>query len=523
MKFNKTFFLIILLAVLLLFIRLGATTLFQIAEARNSEVPAEMLIRHDLITPYFNGELRTDKPPLHYYAMLLSYKLGAMNESSARFFSALCGLLVIAATWVFTRKYAGHAAAFWSSIILLSSIHTIIQFRLATPDPYLIACHVLSLYCFWEGYQNQRKYYLWTMYFLLGLAILAKGPVGLVLPALTILLFLLFEKKWSFKIFRELQLHWGFFIVAIIALPWFYLVHIKTGGLWTYGFFMQHNLDRFSNPVDGHKGPFPLTWLFVLLGLFPFSVFMFRAIIFSFKQRLNNNWLFFNLLAAVVIVATYSIASTKLINYTTPSYPFLAMITGTFIAHYLHTKNSLNKLWFEWVILVIFSIALPVVLFLWMISVPAFNNIAFESILVLVLPLSVLLGVYFNKNKKPIKAFSMIAIGAILMNIFFFSILYPTLDHQGSIYKMKNLVQSGRPIIAYHSFNEAFTFYYKKPIRVMNTASEVKMFLFNHPSTLVLERSDHAYLKDSLPEIQLKASAKDLFSSRYSYIYEMEQ
>lgn len=76
MPYTKAFFLIVVVSAILLFVKLGSITVFQIAEARNSEVPAEMQNRHDYTVPYFNGEWRTDKPPLHYYTILFSYYIG---------------------------------------------------------------------------------------------------------------------------------------------------------------------------------------------------------------------------------------------------------------------------------------------------------------------------------------------------------------------------------------------------------------------------------------------------------------
>lgn len=522
MQYSKSFFLIILIAAILLFVRLGATTVFQIAEARNSQVPAEMLDRHDYIVPYFNGELRTDKPPLHYYAMLLSYRLGGINETSARFFSALCGIAIIAAVWLFTNRYAGRETAWWSSLVLLSSIHTIFQLRLATPDPYLIACHVLSLFCFWEGYQNKRKVFLWLMYFLWGLAILAKGPVGLALPAITILLYLLFKKEWSIKTFWKLQPLWGIIIVSVVALPWFYLVHIKTNGAWTNGFFIRHNIDRFSKPLDGHKGPFVLTWLFVIMGLFPFSVFLVRAIGFAWKQRKHNNWLFFNLVAAAVIILAYSASATKLLNYTTPSYPFLAIIIGSFIFYHINQKQVNKKLWPEWIALAILTISLPPGIYFWMQSEKALNNIADLSILLLIFPVTVLFGFYYYKKLRIAKAFSMVAFGAIMAGAVFFSILFPALDAQGSVHQLKQLVKTERPIIAYRFFNEAYTFYHKQPIVIMNSAEAVADFFKKNPTALVLERSRQPNLKDSLPDLVIKATGKDLFSRQYTFVYELK-
>ena len=522
MQYSKAFFLIVLVSVVLLFIKLGSITVFQIAEARNSQVPAEMLDRHDYTVPYFNGELRTDKPPLHYYAILFSYYVGGVNETSARFFSALCGMLVIIATWLFANRYAGPGVAWWSSLVLLASVHTIFQFRLATPDPYLIACHVLSLFCFWEGYQKQRKLFLWLMYFLWGLAILAKGPVGIILPAITILLYLLFRKEWSIKTFLKLQPVWGIVIVAIIALPWFYLVHTETNGTWTQGFFIQHNFDRFREPLDGHKGPFVLPLLFVLMGLFPFSIFMIRAIWFAWKQRNQDNWLFFNLLAAAVIGFTYSVSATKLLNYTTPAYPFLAIIIGAFIFNHINGKIAIKKLWPEWIVLAALSIALTPGIYFWMQSEKALNNIAVLSIPLLIFPATVLWGIYYYKKLSINKAFSIVALGAIIANAFFFSVLFPALDAEGSVHQIKQLIGPGRPVIAYRFFNEAFTYYHKQRIVVMNSAEAVAGFLKNNPSALVLERASQPHLMDSLKGLVIKAGVKDLFSNQYSFVYELK-
>ncbi len=522
MHYSKSFFLVILITIVLLFVRLGAVTVFQIAEARNSEVPVEMKDRHDYTVPYFNGELRTDKPPLHYYAILFSYYIGGINETGARLFSVLCGILVIITTWLFANKYAGPGVAWWSSLVLLASVHTIFQFRLATPDPYLIACHVLSLFCFWEGYQKQRKFFLWLMYFLWGLAILAKGPVGIILPAITILLYLLFRKEWSIKTFWKLQPVWGLVIVAAIALPWFYMVHIKTNGAWTQGFFIQHNLGRFSEPMGGHKGPFVLTWLFLIMGLFPFSIFLIRAIGFAWKQRNQDNWLFFNLLAAAVIVFVYSLSATKLLNYTTPAYPFLAISIGSFIFNYINGKIPIKNLWPEWIILTVFSLTLPPGIYFWMQSEKALNNIAALSALLLIFPVTVLLGVCYYKKLSISKAFSIVAVGALIVNAVFFAVLFPALDTEGSVHQIKQLVGPGRPVIAYRFFNEAFTYYHKHRIVVMNSADSVARFLKNNPAALVLERASQPHLTDSLKGLVIKAGVKDLFSNQYSFVYELK-
>lgn len=520
---SKSFWLVILLAAFLLFIKLGATTVFQVAEARNSRVPAEMIERKDYIVPFFNGELRTDKPPLHYYAMLLAYRLGGINETSARFFSAVCGLFVIVATWLFAKRNAGTGVALWSCLVLLASVHGIFQFRLATPDPYLIACHVLSLFCFWEGFQNHKRSFFLLMYLFWGLAILAKGPVGLLLPAITIFLFLLFKKELSFNTIWKLQPLWGLIIVTAVALPWFYLVHVKTGGIWTQGFFIEHNIGRFSSPVDGHKGPFILTWGFVILGLFPFSIFLIRAITMAWKTRAANAWLFFNLVAAAVIILAYSLSATKLLNYTTPAYPFLALIIGFFIFSTIESKEAGKNLWPEWIILLLMTLVLPAGLYFWMQSEKPMAPIAWMSVLLSLFPLTMSIAVAYYKKKRIEKTFYLAAAGAILVNILFFCILLPALDANGSVHRLKDRVKPGMTVIAYRKFNDAFTFYHQKNIPVINSTSTIVELLKHNPDALIVERASAPHLMDSVQGLVIKGSAKDLFSRQYSFIYGLKK
>ena len=76
------------------------SAIFMVDEARNSECAREMSELHGMIVPTFNCELRTDKPPLHYWFMVLSYSVFGVNEFAARFFSAVFGALTLLLTFI---------------------------------------------------------------------------------------------------------------------------------------------------------------------------------------------------------------------------------------------------------------------------------------------------------------------------------------------------------------------------------------------------------------------------------------
>jgi 4-amino-4-deoxy-L-arabinose transferase-like glycosyltransferase len=71
--------------------------------------------------PKFNGELRTDKPPLHYYFMLLGFKLFGTTILGARFFSAVMGFITLLATFGFARKHLGKGVAQTTILIRMLS------------------------------------------------------------------------------------------------------------------------------------------------------------------------------------------------------------------------------------------------------------------------------------------------------------------------------------------------------------------------------------------------------------------
>ncbi len=134
---NKTL-IVCIVSLSILLINLGNPDIYILDEAKNAECAREMLVNGDYIVPYFNGQLRTDKPPLHYFFMALSYQVFGVSAFSARFFSAVFGALTIAIVFAFCRRFFSIRVAWLSALALLVSLHFNFQMRLAVPDPYLI-------------------------------------------------------------------------------------------------------------------------------------------------------------------------------------------------------------------------------------------------------------------------------------------------------------------------------------------------------------------------------------------------
>ncbi|RMD45978.1 MAG: phospholipid carrier-dependent glycosyltransferase, partial [Aquificota bacterium] len=210
---------IFLFSFFILSANIGGLYIYSLDEAKNSECAREMLERGDLIVPTFNYELRTDKPPLHYYFMMLSYKTFGVNEFSARFFSSFFGSLLVLMTFLFAKRYFGFYTAFFSVLSLLSSVHFSIQFHMAVPDPYLIFWINASLFSFYVWFKEKKNIFLYGFYIFTGLGILTKGPVAIVLPGLIVVAFLFLTK--NLNLLKQMKILKGILLTLFISLPWY--------------------------------------------------------------------------------------------------------------------------------------------------------------------------------------------------------------------------------------------------------------------------------------------------------------
>ena len=208
---NNRLLLLVILSAFVFFANLGGTSIYILDEARNAGCAMEMWQRHDPIVPTFNDVLRTDKPPLHYFFMMLAYTIGGVTPFTARLFSALAGVMLVVFVYRKVRTVLNEPVAFYTGLILLSSMQLAIQFHLAVPDPYLILWMAISLLSFYTGFEENRRADMRWFYIAAALAFLTKGLIAIVFPGIIISLYLLLTQRINWTSIRKLQLPVGIF------------------------------------------------------------------------------------------------------------------------------------------------------------------------------------------------------------------------------------------------------------------------------------------------------------------------
>ena len=243
------------LVLLCLFLAIRAATLQILpltdnTEARYGVIARDMANSGDWVTPrvWVNGEIvpYLGKPPLHFWAAALSTRLFGMNEFALRFPSLVGAVLLVGLMIVVLRRYGGRDLAYLAALILSSCIlffafsgAVIIDMSLA----FCVAGSILSYQAFLMETRKVKKR-LWSLsvFVLLGLGFLAKGPVAVVMFGIPVFLWTLIHRRWM-----TLKDHgwWaGIFVFLVLTVPWFWLAETRNPGFLRY-FFLHENLLRF--------------------------------------------------------------------------------------------------------------------------------------------------------------------------------------------------------------------------------------------------------------------------------------
>lgn len=320
-----------------------------------AEVPRQMLASGDWVTPRWNGELFFDYPVWGYWMVALSYRLFGLSEGAARLPAALAAsatvlalfavLLVSAPPQEPQQRRVGRATL--TAAVLALSPGWVGWGRSSVTDMFLasgISLALLGYALSWAVADRPatpattwlRRIGHGALALFCGVAVLAKGPVGVLLPGLVIGTFLLLKGQLP----RELRRTPWLPMLALflgVTTPWYAAATAANGTTFLSRFLGFSNLERFTSVLYSHPGPpwFYLPWVMVLL--LPWSLFLPVAISRLRCWRLSR-WRaaeraadlpLLALLWLTLIVAFFSAAATKLPGYILPALPGGALLVGS--------------------------------------------------------------------------------------------------------------------------------------------------------------------------------------------------
>ena len=313
-----------LVAALLLF-RLADIPLVGPDEPRYARVAVEMHRAGDWVRPTLQGEPWLEKPALYYWLAGVSYALFGETAAAARLPAVFASIAIVGLTALAGARLYGNAAGLHAAFALGTSLLFFVYGRAASMDMLLAtgATGAIAL----AGLRLLGLTGRWSMpaaWACAGLATLAKGPLGLLLPALVIGGYVLVRRRWSAC--RTLLSPIGVLAFLVIALPWYVAIWRDQGRHFVDVFLLDHNLQRFTSTIHRHPGP-PWYYLPLLLGgLFPWSGLLLPGLARLAPRRVPAD-LFVALWAGVPLLF-FSLAGSKLPGYILPCLPPLAVAIG---------------------------------------------------------------------------------------------------------------------------------------------------------------------------------------------------
>jgi 4-amino-4-deoxy-L-arabinose transferase-like glycosyltransferase len=337
-------------------------------EPRFAAIAGGMVSTGDWIVPMYNGELAVDKPVLMHWAMAAARTLCGESEVAARLPAALATLLTaLALLWAGARWFDATTGTV-AALAFVGSLLVGVEAHAATPDAILTCLTAWATVLFAEplvAHRGSLPRLSWrraaVVGGLMGLAVLCKGPIGVVGPLAVVL-------PWTWwlavrgrlaaddaagdmatRIRRlaatTLPAAWDtvrtcrplVMVAALVAVaaPWYVAVSLRTDGAWLHGFFFIHNVGRFVAPMEKHGGSVLLHPLAMLVGFYPWSCFLPLAAAVAVwrvgrrsEPSASRDPLGLVLLWIAVWVGGFSLSATKLPNYVLPAYPAAALLVA---------------------------------------------------------------------------------------------------------------------------------------------------------------------------------------------------
>jgi len=258
---------------------------------------------------------------------------GELNELTIRLPSAVLAIVGVLLTFgVGTLLWSAEAGVV-AALILATSFEWV---RAATTSrvDMTLTVFMVAAFLFFQIIYRRGAVTRWEsllFFFLLGLATLAKGPVGAILPGLTVVVFLVLRRDLGFL--KQFSLVSGGILLILIAGSWYGLALWQGGEEFFRTQIMKENVMRFfaSNSAGaGHEHPFYYFIPNLFLGMAPWSFFLPALLFFLYQRRqtLHEEELLYPLVWAATIFLFYSAASGKRTVYILPLYPALALLLG---------------------------------------------------------------------------------------------------------------------------------------------------------------------------------------------------
>jgi 4-amino-4-deoxy-L-arabinose transferase-like glycosyltransferase len=313
--------LVLAVVALAFFAQLGSLDFVDPDESRHAEIAREMIVTGEYLTPKIHGVPYYDKPVLFHWAVAASMKTFGLTPSAVRLPSALAALATVASIAAFIGRCYGGTAALATAVGMATTLSFVGIGRFAVVDGLLTAILTLAFVRLGHWYlaDDRSRVSLVPIWLLLGLGLLAKGPVAIVLVVLAAIVLAILDR--DIHLMGSMKLGRGLALAVAIAMPW-YLAAWAADPEYIETFLWHHNVERYlGTSAFRHQGPWYYYLVAVPLGLLPWTPFVLAAVVAIARRGPRRTADRFLLVWASVVLLFYQGGQTRLLTYVLPAFP----------------------------------------------------------------------------------------------------------------------------------------------------------------------------------------------------------
>ena len=334
---NRTTILLLVIALAVIwFVPLGWRHLIPSDEGRYAEMAREMLVTGDWITPRYNAYKYFEKPPLQTWANALTFAWFGIGEWQARLYTALTGFAGVLLIGFTGARVFNAATGVFAAVVLASSPYWNLMGHFNTLDMGLSFWMELTLCALLLAQRpnlpgSNARLWMWVCWISMALAVLSKGLIGVILPGAALVIYTLVARDWA--LWKRLYLVSGLILFFAVATPWFVLVQQRNPEFLNF-FFIVQQFDRYLTPEQNRPGPIYYFAAVMLVGFLPWLSVAVQSVRHALRMPRQPNGFspaLVMLVWSAFIFVFFSVSHSKLVSYTLPIAPALALLIGMYL------------------------------------------------------------------------------------------------------------------------------------------------------------------------------------------------
>lgn len=307
-------------------------------EGRYADISRHMFESGDWLVPRLDGLPFIHKPPMLHWLSSIAMHIFGVHVWVVRLVPVLAASLLLIGTYLFVRKYLSQKIAELSILMMATNLLFFGSSQYVNHDLLLATGITLSVFCLVDFSLCNRKAMLFLGYFFAASAFLTKGLIGILIPGMILLPWLLYTRQY--KRIPAFFNPFALLFLAALTLPWLYQMQQIYPDFLHY-FFIDQQFNRFHSNQFNNKQSWFFYLVILLVSLLPWLLTLrwtgLRTML--HQQRLNPvGQLLIWWLVSVVIF--FSIPPSKLAGYILPALtPLIILCAVAFEKSTLNTQQ----------------------------------------------------------------------------------------------------------------------------------------------------------------------------------------